>query len=63
MNIARWIRLDKLIPDLTAFIPLGFLLPTFTMKVFSLDTDLESDAASRAKAARRSRNAIWGKKK
>jgi hypothetical protein len=32
------------------------------MKVFLLDGNLESDAISRTKAARRSRNAVWGQK-
>jgi hypothetical protein len=42
--------------------PLSCTLPTFTMKVFSLDTNLESDAITRTKAARRSRNAVGGQK-
>ena len=42
--------------------PLSFLLPTLAMKVFLLDGNLESDAISRTKAARRSRNAVWGQK-
>jgi hypothetical protein len=32
------------------------------MNLFSLDNNLESDAISRTKAARRSRNAVWGQK-
>jgi hypothetical protein len=58
--VARWTRLDELVPNMT--LPLfafSFRLP-YPMEVFSLDKNLESDAASRTKAARRSRSTVWG---